>query len=207
MKLNLLYILGTLLLIASVLCKKVEDDEESEPLNFQVMHKLASQKDFVKRGDITLKSEKSQIGKYKGVENSGLNAKINKNDLYLIEVRDNNGNTLSSSYTQACFLLESEFKDEIVLHLNKEGKVLFADYFTEKSNCPEEIKDNIPAGDAFETSVRVLKTEQGQRPHLASLTFFKREQAKKQMTEKGFFGKYWMYILPVVLIFLFSGGN
>ncbi|KAG4107177.1 hypothetical protein H8356DRAFT_976104 [Neocallimastix lanati (nom. inval.)] len=201
MKLNLLYILEVLLLATIALC---QDDDE---LNYQVMHKLNSQKEFIKRGDIKLKNSKSQTGKYTGLESndSAINAKINKNDLYLVEVRDTNGNVLSSSYTKACFLFDSKFKDEIILHVDSEGKILFADYFTEKSTCPEELKDTIPVGSDFKTSVRVLKSEQGQRPHLASLVFYKREQAKKQMNDKGFFAKYWMYILPVVLIFLFSG--
>ncbi|OUM64157.1 hypothetical protein PIROE2DRAFT_69286 [Piromyces sp. E2] len=171
------------------------------------MHRLSSQKDFVKRGDITLKSNKSQTGNYVGVKDSGIKSKINKNDLYLVEIRDLKGNVLSSSYTNACFLQESDYKDEFILHVNGEGKVLFADYFTDKTQCSEEIKDDIPAGDAFKTNVRVLKPEQGQRPHLTSLKYFKREQAKKQMKEQGFFAKYWMYILPVVLILLFTGGG
>ena len=67
------------------------------------MHKLNSQKEFIKRGDIKLKNSKSQTGKYTGLESndSAINAKINKNDLYLVEVRDTNGNVLSSSYTKA----------------------------------------------------------------------------------------------------------
>jgi len=67
------------------------------------MHKLSSQKDFVKRGDITLKSNKSQIGNYIGLESkdSAIDAKINENDLYLVEIRDTKGNVLSSSYTKA----------------------------------------------------------------------------------------------------------
>jgi len=204
MKLNFIYIVGIFLFATFALC---QDDEAA--FSYQVMHKLSSQKSFVKRGDITLKNNKAQTGEYTGVEaeNSKINAKINKNDLYLVEIRDTKGNVLSSSYTKACFLFESQFKDEIILHVNGDGKVLFADYFTEKSQCPEEIKDNIPAGNAFKTSVRVLKSEQGQRPHLTSLKFYKREQVKKQLKEQGFFAKYWMYILPVVLILLFSGGG
>jgi len=67
------------------------------------MHKLNSQKEFIKRGDIKLKSSKSQTGKYTGLESkdSSIDAKINKNDLYVIEIRDSNGNVLSSSYTRA----------------------------------------------------------------------------------------------------------
>ncbi|KAL6617197.1 hypothetical protein U3516DRAFT_812107 [Neocallimastix sp. 'constans'] len=216
MKLNLLYILEVLVLLLATTALCQDDDE----LNYQIMHKLNSQKEFIKRGDIKLKSSKSQTGKYTGLESkdSSIDAKINKNDLYVIEIRDSNGNVLSSSYTRACFLFDSEFKDEIILHVDSEAlsiiiiknkminnNVLFVDYFTEKSTCPEELKGTIPAGSAFKTSVSVLKSEQGQRPRLTSLKYFKREQAKKQMSEKGFFAKYWMYILPVVLIFLFTG--
>jgi len=203
MKLNLLYILEVLVLLLATTALCQDEDE----LNYQIMHKLNSQKEFIKRGDIKLKSSKSQTGKYTGLESkdSSIDAKINKNDLYVIEIRDSNGNVLSSSYTRACFLFDSEFKDEIILHVDSEDNVLFVDYFTEKSTCPEELKGTIPAGSAFKTSVSVLKSEQGQRPRLTSLKYFKREQAKKQMSEKGFFAKYWMYILPVVLIFLFTG--
>jgi len=204
MKLNLLYVLGALLMATFALC---QDDEVA--FTYQIMHRLSSQKDFVKRGDITLKSNKSQIGNYIGLESkdSAIDAKIGENDLYLVEIRDTKGNVLSSSYTKACSLIDSEFKDEIVLHVDGDGKVLFADYFSNSNNCPSEIKDSIPAGSAFKTSVRVLKSEQGQRPHLTPLKYFKREQAKKQLNEKGFFAKYWMYILPVVFILLFTGGN
>jgi len=67
------------------------------------MHKLSSQKDFIKRGDITLKSNKSQTGHYVGLESkdSAIDAKITDNDLYLVEIRDTKGNVLSSSYTKA----------------------------------------------------------------------------------------------------------
>jgi len=204
MKFNLFYILGALLMATFALC---QDDEIA--FSYQIMHKLSSQKDFIKRGDITLKSNKSQTGHYMGLESkdSAIDAKITDNDLYLVEIRDTKGNVLSSSYTKACFLFDSEFKDEVVLHVDGEGNVLFADYYSNSSNCPSEIKDSIPVGSEFKTSVRVLKSEQGQRPHLTPLKYYKREQAKKQMSEKGFLGKYWMYILPVVLILLFTGGN
>jgi len=106
----------------------------------------------------------------------------------------------------ACALQASNFADFIKLSLDQFGNVIGLDYRTANSDCSKVTPSTIGSGTLahFDTKVRLGFGVEGSKV-LRSEEVPEAVAKEKEANEKGFFAKYWMYLLPAVLLFMLGG--
>ncbi|KAF9905331.1 ER membrane protein complex subunit 10 [Linnemannia zychae] len=129
---------------------------------------------------------------------------------YQIMLKDESRGWQALSSIKSCLLIASDFQERIALHLDQDRKVFAFDYYTTTSECSEQSSQEYPIKslDVFnnvKVSIDGPQTAPKSRFHKAQA--IKVDETGKPEAEKTFFQKYWMYIMPVVIIFLFSGGE
>ncbi|ELR25482.1 Hypothetical protein ACA1_295680 [Acanthamoeba castellanii str. Neff] len=103
----------------------------------------------------------------------------------------------------ACALLASNLADSLRLTLDQFGNVVGVDYRTATADCGSATEQ--PTSSKFDTKVSLNVGAEAPKPFRQELET--PEAAKEKAEgEKGFIAKYWMYIVPFVLVLLFSGG-
>jgi len=109
-------------------------------------------------------------------------------------VKDSNKISYVMSSVPACALVTSEFADSIKLHLDLFGNVVAVDYKTTSSEC-YELQGYYGDSVKFSTKVRLSFGNEGEKP----MRIEEIAQPKEE-DNRGFFAKYWYFILPVVLL-------
>nr|CAG4643644.1 EOG090X0JXR [Ilyocryptus agilis] len=111
--------------------------------------------------------------------------------------------------TKACLLFESRLSDIITVHVDLLGNIYGISLATSQSQCGQEIPEFEPN---FNTTVLISYMEHGPIPDVAM--YVQKMEQEKIAKERGetkdnrsFIAKYWMYILPLVLVFMISGAS
>ncbi|KAI1313451.1 ER membrane protein complex subunit 10 [Mortierella claussenii] len=130
---------------------------------------------------------------------------------YQIKLRDESRGWEAISSIKSCLLVASDFQEEITLHLDNDRNVFAFDYYTTASKCEDNHKKVFPLTslDHFKSvNVDLATGHTGPKPRYARAQAIKIDtQTGKPETEKTFFQKYWVYIVPIVLVMLFTGGE
>ncbi|KAF9111615.1 ER membrane protein complex subunit 10 [Mortierella sp. AM989] len=129
---------------------------------------------------------------------------------YQIKLKDEKSGWEAMSSVKSCLLIASDFKEKITLHLDQDRQLFAFDYYTSASKCEDDHKKeySLKSLDQFKIVKIDLAT-----PGAGPKALYTRAQAirvdptGKPEVEKTFFQKYWMYIVPVVLMALFTGGE
>lgn len=129
----------------------------------------------------------------------------------IVSGQDGQQQTFLSS-SRACALFKSQLMDTIFIYTDHVGAVMGVHQSVSSSHtdCSVLSQLEIDAIEDFNTDVIVKAIENAPVPDTA--TFLNRMEQERLARERGdtkdnrgFFAKYWMYIVPAVVIMLISG--
>jgi hypothetical protein len=206
---------------------KLESDFFDGPeVNIQLSHafgKEDSSETFSPRGTIEIRS-------FKGPKFTAEQPDLSLQDLDLLkEVAAEDGyyflklTTKGSSgvktfrdFIPARALLDSGLSDVVMVHLNPAGEIYAISYSVARNDyftAPHVLGNNRPPPTHFNTTVLVHYGEVGPVPDTAPyLEKLEQERISKERGDdtrdnRSFLARYWMYILPVVILVLLSGAS
>uniref|UniRef100_A0A1B6BYU0 ER membrane protein complex subunit 10 n=1 Tax=Clastoptera arizonana TaxID=38151 RepID=A0A1B6BYU0_9HEMI len=115
------------------------------------------------------------------------------------------------TFVKACLLLESELNDSLTMSIDQSGAVIAVTLSSTTSVCENRHVDPADLVD-FNTNVIFRNIEQGPMPDTASyIQKIEREREAREHGEtkdnRSFLSKYWMYIVPVVIVVVLSGAS
>ncbi|XP_033115607.1 ER membrane protein complex subunit 10-like [Anneissia japonica] len=115
------------------------------------------------------------------------------------------------TFTKACSLVESHLRDDITIHADQSGNVLSVILSPAQGTC-HGLPVTSDALASFNSTVSLTITVPGPLPDTQA--YIQKLEDEKQQKAKGagadnrsFFAKYWMYIVPIVLFAMLSGGG
>nr|CAG4649021.1 EOG090X0JXR [Polyphemus pediculus] len=170
-------------------------------------HSLGSNQELELRGQINVRSLKTgslTVQQDSTIDLKELKVAADANEFYHLEatVKTNNIERIYLTSTKACLLYESQLSDIITIHVDLLGNIYGVSISTSRSQCNGEIIENQPN---LNTTVLISYMEHGPVPDVAM--YVQKMEQEKVAKERGetkdnrsFFAKYWMYILPVVII-------
>ncbi|KAG0263322.1 hypothetical protein BG011_008951 [Mortierella polycephala] len=129
---------------------------------------------------------------------------------YQIQLRDDSRKWDAMSSIKSCLLLASDFQEEITLHLDQNREVFAFDYYTGAYKCEDEHKKEFPLTslDHFKNvKVDVATGHAGPKARYVRAQAVKMDETGNPAVEKSFLQKYWMYIVPALVIMMFTGGE
>jgi len=208
-------------------CKKSDDDSSFTWQSNSVLpieHSFGIDDQFTSRGQIAFRSSKETTAYFTNEielnenELEKLKNLAQQDGLYFIRspikiggnlnTVDNETTRYVSTFVKACYLYGSRLTEKITIAIDFYGNVIGLSIISPRSDCLQEI--HIPPHNAvFNSTVLIQSQVAGPVPD-TQLFVKKIEQEKHdQATGKGkdnrsFIAKYWMYIVPVVLVVLLS---
>ncbi|KAK3816580.1 MAG: hypothetical protein J3Q66DRAFT_342874 [Benniella sp.] len=129
---------------------------------------------------------------------------------YQIELRDEVRGWKAMSSIKSCLLVASDFQEKVTLHLDHDRQVYAFDYYTTASKCEKEHEAEyaLTSLDQFKNmKVDLALSNTGAKARYTKAQTLRLDQTGQPEAEKTFFQKYWMYILPIVLVMLLGGGE
>ncbi|KAB0802770.1 hypothetical protein PPYR_04956 [Photinus pyralis] len=116
------------------------------------------------------------------------------------------------STVKACMLVESELNDILSVSLDYSGRVITVTLAVPSTSTCEGAVVPIDKLKEFSTNVFVRHTENGPSPDTA--TYIHKLEREREAKERGdvkdnrsFLAKYWMYIIPVIIIMVISSAT
>lgn len=205
--------------ILSACCVFCEDTElnldgNQGQITLKMEHSFNSGLSYTSRGSITIHSLKSgsvsiQQSDLNPEEKVALEKLCAEDGLYLVRAVLS-GEAVSSfrSATHACSLIETGLVDLFAIQLDWRHKIVAVHLST------PNVSNKVPLTtlQGFKSKVYVQHMEAGPAPDTSS--FIQRMEEEKLAKQRGdtkdnrsFLAKYWMYIIPVVLVLVMSGGG
>lgn len=194
-----------------------DDFEDSSTLTLEHSFDQGADAEFVRRGSITIQSFSNSKAQYYGDgmlqthDLEKLKEAVLNDGFYRIRVasRSSGGKTAYvTAFIKACLLYESALTDFITVHVDLSGLLLGISLSTDVPYCQgADIADEDLT--TFDTHVHVIQTQQGPVPetqlYIEKMEAERAEKAKgAQADNRSFFGKYWMYIVPLVIFMMFA---
>lgn len=223
----LVSVVACLQLISLSDCQHLESiPHKTDPITLDLYHRIGSQKEFKPRGSILVRPKTefrpASASLYNQVELSDqdLDALLEaskSDDIYHLKVaqrRKKNAQESvikkTSTIVKSCSIISAELSDIITVNLSPSNEFISVNLRTSNQACSSvsEVTD-IPR--KFNTTVLVESSSIGPIPDTA--TYIKRleEERLNKLKEgkednRSFFAKYWVYIVPAVIILMvFSG--
>ncbi|KAF9583203.1 hypothetical protein BGW38_010032 [Lunasporangiospora selenospora] len=129
---------------------------------------------------------------------------------YQIKLVDERREWESLSSIKSCLLVASDFKETFTIHLDQDKNAYAFDYYTTSHACEEEHKKELTLSslDQFkDAKVDVSFSNNGPKARYIKAQTIKLDETGKPAVEKTFLQKYWFYIVPAIIMLLFSGGE
>ncbi|KAF2901030.1 hypothetical protein ILUMI_05170 [Ignelater luminosus] len=185
--------------------------------NINLQHALIASENpvFTERGNVTIQSLQTGLSTvYQKPLSQTDRVKLRdlaaNNEFYqlksIVTASDGSESVFISS-VKACMLAESDLNDILSVSLDYSGKVVTVTLAVASTATCEGAVVPIDKLKEFSTSVYVRHPENGPVPDTITYT----QKLEKQAKEKGevkdnrsFLAKYWMYIVPVVIIMVLS---
>lgn len=198
---------------------------KSDPLTIDLYHKLDSNQDFKLRGSIVVKPRTEHRAAQANLVNQ---ADLSSSDLNVLKEASARGDTYylkavlrqkkgdqvvplktTQTLVKTCSLYTSNLVDFITVNLSPLNEFISINLFTADHECVQQEPDSISG--KFNTTVAVNSGAVGPIPDTA--TYIKRLEEERQNKAKegkednrSFFAKYWIYIVPaVIILMIFSG--
>lgn len=206
-----LFLLG----IAVISGSEVEDDGS---FLLQLEHSFDEGRTFEARGTVTVHSlRSSSASSSSSIDQDALSDdqrnKMEKlcdnGGLYMLKIHSSHAPAPPHrTVTDACTLIQSGLKDLLTIHLDWRSQIVGISITSQK-----------PTGvllgssmDNFSTRVNIQHMESGPQPDTSAfIQKMEQEKLAKQRGEtkdnRSFFSKYWMYIVPVVLVLAMSSAS
>ncbi len=205
--------------------------EHDGHLVLQVEHSLDRGDTFQPRGTLTLHSLRSGSSTFaqdtpKQEVMDSLRSLCSDGGLYLLRF-SSPGGQVHRAVADACGMVESGLKDVFTVHLDWKSQLVGVSVSSALSAPPrvtnsnkrgsskvvlDDEEDFASSDGGFDSKVVVQAMESGPQPDTAA--FIQRQEQEKLAKQRGetkdnrsFFAKYWMYIVPVVLVMFLSGAN
>lgn len=190
----------------------VVSSSSSGEMSLSVAHSLDQGASWSQRGTIFVPSARAGSGSTPTMESGDedvmdrLKELCEADSMYMLRVTtEDNVPSRTETATHACNLVESGMRDVFTVHLDWRNKVVGVSVTPGEAASPSQ-------GSGFRSKVLVQHMEPGPQPDTAA--FIQRMEQEKLAKERGetkdnrsFFAKYWMYIIPVVLVLAMSGGQ
>nr|CAG4651503.1 EOG090X0JXR [Simocephalus serrulatus]SVE94639.1 EOG090X0JXR [Simocephalus serrulatus] len=167
------------------------------------------------RGQINVRSLKNGLVNIQ--QDSSYNLKdyreaAENNEFYHLEaaVKYNGVERTFLTSTKACLIYESQLTDIITIHVDLLGNIYGVSLATPHNlQCTGNVPEFEPE---FNTTVLISYMEHGPIPDVAMyVQKIEQEKVAKERGEtkdnRSFIAKYWMYIVPLVLVFMMSGAS
>jgi hypothetical protein len=197
----------------------IADDEYEGLYTLTIEHSFDSGSNpiFTKRGTVMIHSVRSGSAEFLAEapltdeEKSKLKELVSVDGFYRIRVRKNGDTSSQSGYVysfmKACALYESRLSDKLTVHIDQTGNLIATSISPTIPYCSGSAEISKNQLSNFNTTVFVQQTAVGPVPetqaYIQKLEQEKIEKAKGQQADnRGFFAKYWMYIVPVVIFFM-----
>ncbi|XP_030384361.1 ER membrane protein complex subunit 10 [Scaptodrosophila lebanonensis] len=196
--------------------------EQDSWTNVELHHGLSSDPEhFSFRGNVTIPSLNSALSSLHQIElkTSELNVLTDlarQNGFYRLKVTvmyPNGKKQIFLTSSKACSLLQSELNDILWISVGPSGFISSVTHtsLSDSIECDVNIIEHIQ-GQEYNTDVLVKHSELAPMPDTAGfIQKVEREREARERGEvrdnRGFFSKYWMYIVPVVLLVFISGAT
>jgi len=191
-------------------------------ITVEVDHKYGKMTEFVPRASIKINGQTSNEVQYKPISPwpvADQLAAANDGAWYCVRTKVQPLNAQSNNYVSSCMplcpLLLTDLSDVLTISLdsNRQHVVGISVQLWSKQSVDkycQNLNENSLFVDSFNTSVRIIEPIEGPIPDTqAYLQKLEREKQEKVQGEQGdnrsFIGKYWMYIVPVVIVIMLSG--
>ncbi|XP_037935803.1 ER membrane protein complex subunit 10 [Teleopsis dalmanni] len=193
-------------------------------INIELRHALDSvnSESFSYRGNVTIPSLNSGLSNIlqdalTDKEYQNLKALAKKNMFYRLSATVVYANGVKQTYmtsTKACSLLAAQLNDILWVSIDGSGFVTAVSQTVGSSATDDCSNFELPISELedFNTDVLIKHTELAPVPDTASfIQKVEREREARERGEvrdnRGFFAKYWMYIVPVLLLVFISGAT
>lgn len=204
---------------------------KTDPLTIDLYHKFNVDQEFKLRGSIIVKpkseyrvAQASILKKQVSLTDEDLQAlkdASEKGELYYLKAylrtkknKDSSADSVqpeksSQTLIKSCSLYTANLADFITINLSPVNDFINVNVFSADPECTENIPNNLSR--EFNTTIIVQSGAVGPSPDTA--TYIKRleeERLSKQRDgkpdDRSFFAKYWIYIVPaVIILMMFSG--
>lgn len=202
-----------LVLIAGI---QAEDEfEGSRTLQVEHSFDQGPNPEYSKRGTVviySLKSNKAQFSQaapLSGAEKDQLETQAKQNGLYRLRIPISKGSSSEatsyvSTFTTACAVYESGLRDRLMVNFDTTGEVLGVSVLPAVGWC-NGVTVSAANLTNWKTAVEVVQTVAGPVPDTQTyIDKMKRDEQERSKGQQGdnrsFFGKYWMYIVPFVIM-------
>jgi len=191
---------------------------QAQPLSIFVEHSFDGKK-FTDRGVIKSSGRNVFFQEQDwSAENSQLFEELTKKDgFYKIRARTSSGN-YSLSSVRACRLVDSDFSEVITLHRDNAGGFLHMDYLTEQAkstvllrephtSCHKEYQSGGGLkGRHPKTNVKIQTLSESSRAVVEPKTVIPdpAQPGATPQAEQSFFGKYWYFIVPALVMMVIN---
>jgi len=174
---------------------------------YSVEHKFTANSEFINRGSLSCSTSEYQCSISNNEDITDTLFDIPGKDFYYLRVCDRDRGCVQT-FIQQCLLLESGFKEVIEVALSPRRDIIGVSVITPIASCNGTLPKQLPSH--LHTRVDVL--EPGEAPEPETKVHVKRMEAEKKRKLQGdtednrsFFAKYWMYIVPVLIVLMLSG--
>jgi len=188
-------------------------------VTIRLEHALVSSENpvFTDRGNVTIQSlrlgssvvNQKQLSQADRVKLRDLAASNKFYQLKSTVTASDGSETSFISTVKACMLAEAELNDILSVSLDYSGRVITVTLAVASTSTCEGAVVPIDKLKEFSTSIFVRHTENGPIPDTA--TYIQKLEREREAKERGdvkdnrsFLAKYWMYIVPVVIIMVLS---
>ncbi|XP_014775399.1 ER membrane protein complex subunit 10 isoform X1 [Octopus bimaculoides] len=216
-----------LLLIFSLTFVSSFDDEFEGLQSLPVDHSFQSSPDsaFTRRGSIIIRSFKmnkahfSPAGQLTPQEKEVLKSAAERNDFYRIKIpvrpvgsaHEEESQKYVSTFILACQLYESGLSDLLTLNVDQSGVIVGVSMSSTVGQCMDVTMPD-DAISYWNTTIEIVQTVTGPLPETQLyIDKLKREEHDKQKGQQGdnrsFFAKYWMYIVPFVIVLMLASNS
>ncbi|XP_071100461.1 ER membrane protein complex subunit 10-like [Haliotis cracherodii] len=179
---------------------------------------------YTKRGTIVIHSLKGNRARFTQTaplspeERAQLQNLAQSNGIYRVRIpvtsqedQQTQNEVYISTFTRACAIYESGLSDQMMVNFDQSGEVLGISLTAIPGLC---VGADVPASNLtnWKTSVEAVLTVSGPVPDTQTyIEKMKREEAEKAKGQQGdnrsFFGKYWMYIVPFVILVMVASSS
>lgn len=199
-------------MLSGIYCSDTSYDSISD---VYLEHELIPNAGFTKRSTILVNLEsRNDVVSTTTINDSDiqlLKQLASKNELYRLKVtvRTLSGKeTRFLTFTRACLLVGSKLNDILTLHLDHLDSPFAVNLATTSNNCNSNELDT----SNLTTTVFFRRPESSPVPDTA--TYIQKMERERDAREKGkssnnksMLGKYWMYILPLVIFMMIAGAS
>lgn len=123
--------------------------------------------------------------------------------------REDEPTKITQTLVRSCSLSSSNLSDNIVINVSPLNHFISLNHYTSDTDCSKEIPSELAR--KFNTTIQVDTGTLGPQPDTATYIRRIEEERKHKLKEgkednRSFFAKYWIYIVPAVVILMMMSG-